>query len=154
MRAQPLRLGHQNYKRMLRALLACAWAHASALASPSSPKDSRRDKLPLSYSDRYRALGQQSLACTAVAFVRSPYKERFGTPRQPTVDTQVLGGAAQEAMLMLAPHIARETLRGLEGFDFCWAIAWMHLNSGWKPLIRPPRGPVRFLCELSELSDS
>ena len=51
------------------------------------------------------------------------------------------GSAAQEGAIVLASHIPRETLRDLDGFSHVWIIASLHLNTGWKPLIKPPRGP-------------
>lgn len=73
---------------------------------------------------------------------RSPYKERFGTPRQPPVTAHTLGNAAQEATIEL--HAGRRldlALRGLAGFEFVWVVSYFHLNQGWNPLVRPPRGP-------------
>ena len=67
---------------------------------------------------------------------RSQYKERFGTPRQPTVTVHVAGSGAQEGSICLAPGLGLEhALCSLEGFDYCWVIAHMHVNTGWKPLV-------------------
>ncbi len=75
-----------------------------------------------------------------VAFVRSPWPEKFGIPRQ--------SGLAQlESTLELADHIPDETLRGLEGVSHLWVIACFHAarDQGWRPTVRPPRlgGSVR-----------
>ena len=32
-------------------------------------------------------------------------------------------------------------MRDLEGFDYVWILAWLHLNDGWNPTVIPPRGP-------------
>jgi tRNA-methyltransferase O len=32
-------------------------------------------------------------------------------------------------------------LEDLDGFDFVWVISYMHLNQGWNPKVKPPRGP-------------
>ncbi|MEM6519453.1 MAG: tRNA (N6-threonylcarbamoyladenosine(37)-N6)-methyltransferase TrmO, partial [Cyanobacteria bacterium P01_C01_bin.70] len=32
-------------------------------------------------------------------------------------------------------------LKDLEGFDYVWVIAWLHLNQHWNPTVLPPRGP-------------
>ena len=78
----------------------------------------------------------------AIGVVRSPYKERFGTPRQPTVTTQVLGDAALDAEILLYAGCDYEmALEGIEEFDYIWVISWLHLNTGWKPKVIPPRGP-------------
>ena len=47
------------------------------------------------------------------------------------------------AQIVLAPEVSTLALRGLSGFDYCWAICYMHLNTGWRPLITPPRGPKK-----------
>ncbi|KAJ1459794.1 TsaA-like domain-containing protein, partial [Pelagophyceae sp. CCMP2097] len=77
-----------------------------------------------------------------VGWVESPYKERFGTPRQPVVTAVVSGGDEQLGAIVLAQGLGLEnSLRDLAGFDYCWVVAHMHLNTGWRPLIQPPRGP-------------
>ena len=81
----------------------------------------------------------------AIGYARTPYKERFGTPRQPQVTSGgVLGGVTQEGVLHLNgldEERARLSLRGLSGFSHVWAIFSCHLNTGWSALIQPPRGP-------------
>lgn len=80
---------------------------------------------------------------TPIGFIESPYKERFGTPRQAVVSKQVAGGSKSEGAIQLALDKAqrRSVLQDLEGFSHLWIIAFLHLNTGWKPLVRPPRGP-------------
>jgi tRNA-Thr(GGU) m(6)t(6)A37 methyltransferase TsaA len=34
-----------------------------------------------------------------------------------------------------------QALRDLEGFEYIWVIAWLHLNEDWTPTVIPPRGP-------------
>mmetsp|Transcript_3980 Transcript_3980/g.16854 ORF Transcript_3980/g.16854 Transcript_3980/m.16854 type:complete len:94 (+) Transcript_3980:118-399(+) len=82
------------------------------------------------------------MSVQAIGVVRSPYKERFGTPRQATVWEQSIGNAPQDGEIHLIGDPRYEhALRGLDGFDYCWVICWMHLNTGWNPLVTPPRGP-------------
>ncbi len=102
--------------------------------------DPRSARLPLDYTSQF-AHDASPVQLQPIGWIQSPYTERFGTPRQPTVDTQVAGGAAQEGVIVLAPEFREHTLRGLAGFDFCWVISWMHLNTGWRRLVAPPRGP-------------
>ena len=111
----------------------------STAATP--PSDPRASKPQRSYSEQLELGHDATLSVSPIAFVRSPYKERFGTPRQATVTTQVLGGRAQPAQIVLADDIARESLRGLDGFDYCWVLSWMHLNRGYRHggLVTPPR---------------
>lgn len=78
----------------------------------------------------------------AIGFVRSPYKERFGTPRQATVTAQTLEDAAVDAVIELLPGMNFEqSVQDLAGFEYIWVIAWLHLNEDWKPTVIPPRGP-------------
>ncbi|MBN2887099.1 MAG: tRNA (N6-threonylcarbamoyladenosine(37)-N6)-methyltransferase TrmO [Chromatiaceae bacterium] len=72
-----------------------------------------------------------------IGFIRSPYSDKFGIPRQPgLVD-------AAEARLHLLPAFAREEcFKGLEGFSHLWLLFVFHddcLEAGWKPTVRPPR---------------
>ena len=49
---------------------------------------------------------------------------------------QVAGQGAQEGEIVLAQGLGLEhSLRSLEGFDYCWVISHMHLNTGWNPLV-------------------
>ena len=77
---------------------------------------------------------------TPIGVVRSPYTERFGTPRQPPVTEQVLGDAALPAQIVLREDLA-VAAADLAGFDRIWVVAWLHLNTGWSPTVLPPRGP-------------
>lgn len=79
-----------------------------------------------------------SLTLTPIGWVRSPYKERFGTPRQATVANEEV----VEARISLDPRrIPREALRDLDGFERIWVLGWFHLNPGWRPTVVPTRGP-------------
>jgi len=83
-----------------------------------------------------------SVSCEIIGHVRSPYKERFGTPRQPPVTEQTLEDRALEASIELIPgRNFEQALKDLEGFDYIWVLAWLHLNEGWNPQVIPPRGP-------------
>ena len=37
--------------------------------------------------------------------------------------------------------ITERALQDLDGFERCWVISFMHLNKGWNPMVKPPRGP-------------
>lgn len=80
--------------------------------------------------------------CEIIGHVHSPYKERFGTPRQPPVTEQTLDDRAQEATIELVPgRNFEQALKDLDGFEYIWVLAWLHLNEGWNPQVIPPRGP-------------
>lgn len=78
-----------------------------------------------------------------IGVARTPYLERFGTPRQPQVTAGALGGEALAGRIELSLDAVAgsNALRGLCGFSHCWAIYLCHLNTGWAPLVQPPRGP-------------
>lgn len=68
--------------------------------------------------------------------IRSPFKEKFGIPRQPG-----LVPATRATLELLAPYDRDETLRGLEGYSHVWLIFLFHetADEGWRPTVRPPR---------------
>lgn len=72
-----------------------------------------------------------------IGFIRSPYTDKFGIPRQPGLVT------AAEARLELLPMFARaEAFKGIEGFSHVWILFVFHadcLDAGWRPTVRPPR---------------
>jgi tRNA-Thr(GGU) m(6)t(6)A37 methyltransferase TsaA len=85
---------------------------------------------------------RQPVTCRPIGLVRSPFTERFGTPRQATVTAGLADEAPAEARLELFPDVVPpEALRDLEGFAWIWVISWLHLNQGWRPLVVPTRGP-------------
>ena len=73
---------------------------------------------------------------SAIGTLRSPFREKFGIPRQP--------GLAPHAIsrLILRPDCATaDCLAGLEGFSHLWLTFVFHatLEQGWQPGVRPPR---------------
>lgn len=70
-----------------------------------------------------------------VAMLRSPYKEKFGIPRQP-------GLVDVACDVELLPGFDRpEMVEGLEGFSHLWLTFVFHgcAAEGWRPRVRPPR---------------
>lgn len=80
----------------------------------------------------------QQFCCTPIGVVRSPYTERFGTPRQPNITTQVKGDAMLPARIEMLPEYA-EGLAGLAEFDRIWCLFVFHLNTGHGLRVRSPR---------------
>jgi tRNA-Thr(GGU) m(6)t(6)A37 methyltransferase TsaA len=77
-----------------------------------------------------------ALTLEPIGYLRSPYTDRFGIPRQSGLVT------AGEARLELLPPYAREeAFHGIEGFSHLWLIFVFHtcLGAGWRPSVRPPR---------------
>ena len=78
----------------------------------------------------------EALSVIPIGIVRAPYRERHGTPRQATV------GPPQRATITLfEERVPARALMGLEGIEYIWVIAWLHLNRHWNPTVVPPRGP-------------
>jgi len=72
---------------------------------------------------------------TPIAYVKSPYKQKFAIPRQPNL-------VAAEGELVFAPDYADpNALRGLEGFSHLWLVFVFHATAdeGWSATVTPPR---------------
>lgn len=71
-----------------------------------------------------------------IAFVQSPFKERYGVPRQPGLVKNAIG-----RILFRKDPDLKTALKTLEQFSHLWVIFVFHNHGGnkWKPSIRPPR---------------
>jgi tRNA (adenine37-N6)-methyltransferase len=77
-----------------------------------------------------------NLHLTPIAIIRSPFREKFATPRQAGLTPSV------KACIEFLPEFnTAESVRGLEGFSHLWLlfIFHQHLDQGWSPTVRPPR---------------
>lgn len=72
----------------------------------------------------------------AVAYCRTPYKQKFGIPRQPG-----LVKSAKGFVELVKPYNQIDAVRGLEQYSHLWLLFCFHENlaKGWKPTVRPPR---------------
>lgn len=72
----------------------------------------------------------------AVAYCRTPYKQKFGIPRQPG-----LVSAARGFVELAPPFNQVDAVRGLEQYSHLWLLFCFHENlaQGWKTTVRPPR---------------
>ncbi|MEC4726885.1 tRNA (N6-threonylcarbamoyladenosine(37)-N6)-methyltransferase TrmO [Shewanella sp. D64] len=72
----------------------------------------------------------------AVALCRTPYKQKFGIPRQPGLVT-----AARGFVELQVPFNHIDAVRGLEQYSHLWLLFSFHenLSQGWKTTVRPPR---------------
>ncbi|QIR14081.1 tRNA (N6-threonylcarbamoyladenosine(37)-N6)-methyltransferase TrmO [Shewanella aestuarii] len=71
----------------------------------------------------------------AVAICRTPYKQKFGIPRQP-------GLVDVKGYVELVPELNNlDTVRGIEQYSHLWLLFCFHENlaQGWKTTVRPPR---------------
>ncbi|NMH65619.1 tRNA (N6-threonylcarbamoyladenosine(37)-N6)-methyltransferase TrmO [Shewanella salipaludis] len=71
----------------------------------------------------------------AVARCRTPYKQKFGIPRQPGLV------AARGFVELEAEFNHMDAVRGLEQYSHLWLLFCFHENlaQGWKTTVRPPR---------------
>jgi tRNA (adenine37-N6)-methyltransferase len=77
---------------------------------------------------------------SVIGWVRSPWPEKFGVPRQ----SGLTRGLAARIELD-ADAIPAEALRGLDGVSHVWVLSWFHVSArpgeapSWRPTVRPPR---------------
>jgi tRNA-Thr(GGU) m(6)t(6)A37 methyltransferase TsaA len=71
-----------------------------------------------------------------IGFVESPFKDKYGVPRQP----QLASSAKGKIKFRNDPDLVT-ALKTLEQFSHLWVIFVFHDHGGknWKPSIRPPR---------------
>lgn len=73
-----------------------------------------------------------------IGTVHSPFKEKFGIPRQPGLIDGSVG-----SIELHAPWDRQEALQGLEGFSHLWVVFIFHQAikpvEQWRPTVRPPR---------------
>ena len=72
----------------------------------------------------------------AIGVIRSPYRQKFATPRQPNLVSE-----AEAEILFEDGFEHRDCMRGLEQFSHLWLLWHFHQTSelGWSPLVQPPR---------------
>ncbi|MEM7153926.1 MAG: tRNA (N6-threonylcarbamoyladenosine(37)-N6)-methyltransferase TrmO [Myxococcota bacterium] len=74
-----------------------------------------------------------------IGVVRSPHKERHGTPRQAVLPADPALRPDERTIIELFPSILTpHAVEDLEGFDLIWVVAWMHLNHGWRNKVSVP----------------
>ncbi|MCB1859680.1 MAG: tRNA (N6-threonylcarbamoyladenosine(37)-N6)-methyltransferase TrmO [Gammaproteobacteria bacterium] len=71
-----------------------------------------------------------------VGIVHSPFKEKFGIPRQPGLVPQAAG-----ILELLPPYNCPESVSGLADYSHIWIQFWFHQveQGAWQPRVRPPR---------------
>lgn len=81
----------------------------------------------------------ENITLTPIGVVRSPHKERHGTPRQAVLAADPAHRAHEHTTIelfdaILSPHAVED----LVGFEYIWVIAWLHLNHGWRNKVNVP----------------
>jgi len=71
-----------------------------------------------------------------IAYVRSPYRQKFAVPRQPNLVREAVGD-----LCFVPPYADPNMLRGIEGFSHVWLIFGFHqtADQGWTATVTPPR---------------
>lgn len=77
----------------------------------------------------------QSYSITPIATIQTPFKEKFGIPRQPNLV------AAKGHITFSDPKLSWDAIKGLEQHSHLWLLFLFdqHLDKDWKPQVRPPR---------------
>lgn len=76
------------------------------------------------------------ISIAPIGVIRSPFGEKFGTPRQAGLVDEAIG-----ELRFLPPFDDPAMLEGLEGFSHIWLIFRFDrcASQGWRPRVRPPR---------------
>ena len=92
---------------------------------------------PKSYTEDFDL--PEHIELRPIGVVRSPHKERHGTPRQAVLPADPTLRPDEGSVLELFPSILTpHATEDLEGFERVWVIAWMHLNHGWRNKVAVP----------------
>ncbi len=84
---------------------------------------------------RSPVISEEGFVFTPIGYLRSPFREKFGIPRQ-------AGLTNVEVWLEILPPFARDdAFEGLEAFSHIWLQFVFHRarREQWKPRVRPPR---------------
>ncbi len=84
----------------------------------------------------HEEIGNKQYLISPIGRVVSPFRQKFGTPRQPGLVPEVQGWIE-----LLAPYDQPAMLHGLAGFSHLWVIFHFHACApqGWRARVRPPR---------------
>ena len=81
---------------------------------------------------------EPGLTLQPIGYIRSGKHVKFLARHQPDESEP------EHTVLELLPgHSYDQALSDLAGFDRVWLIWWFHRNDTWRPLVQPPRGPVK-----------
>ena len=117
-------------------------AAATTLPPPRLPPPRRRPSPP----PRWKPSATSSFPIPTIihmeihpiAVFRSPFKSKFGVPRQSGLVEDLQG-----RIVLLDAYADSESLRGLDDFDYLWLLwgfsANRHQSATFQPTVRPPR---------------
>ncbi|HTR00389.1 MAG TPA: tRNA (N6-threonylcarbamoyladenosine(37)-N6)-methyltransferase TrmO [Candidatus Acidoferrum sp.] len=71
-----------------------------------------------------------------IAYIKSPYRQKFAVPRQPNLVQQAIGD-----ICFIGDCADANCLRGLEGFSHVWLLFLFHevQDKAWSATVTPPR---------------
>ncbi|MGL4997157.1 MAG: tRNA (N6-threonylcarbamoyladenosine(37)-N6)-methyltransferase TrmO [Deefgea sp.] len=70
-----------------------------------------------------------------IGFIRTPFADKFGIPRQPSLAPHAIGH-----LKLISPYNQADCVRGLADFSHVWLQFVFHEVAGqWSPTVRPPR---------------
>lgn len=70
-----------------------------------------------------------------IGYLATPFADKFGIPRQPSLAPHAIG-----ELRLLAPFDRIEAVRGLDAFSHVWLSFVFHqAMESWSPTVRPPR---------------
>lgn len=77
-----------------------------------------------------------NVSMNIVGVVHSPFKQKFGIPRQPALASSIAG-----KIEILPPYDRDEAFRDLDTFSHLWISFVFHAieKRDWQPMVRPPR---------------
>lgn len=78
----------------------------------------------------------EKMELSAIAVLRSDFREKFGIPRQSGLVEEL-----KARVVFFPQYQVREAFRGLEGFSHLWLLWGFSENrrDSWSPTVRPPR---------------
>ena len=79
---------------------------------------------------------QPKLVTIPIGIIRTPFKTKYGAPRQP-------GTAKEKTVGVITLNEGRnfeQAMEDLAGFDYIWVLFWFSRNKNWKPKVLPPHG--------------
>jgi tRNA-Thr(GGU) m(6)t(6)A37 methyltransferase TsaA len=81
-------------------------------------------------------MAQIELILNPIGVIRTPFKSKYGAPRQPaTAHERSVGVITLEEGSSF-----EQALEDLSGFEYVWVLFWFHKNKNWKPKVLPPHG--------------
>jgi tRNA-Thr(GGU) m(6)t(6)A37 methyltransferase TsaA len=76
----------------------------------------------------------EPLLVNPIGVIHTPFADKASAPRQPTV-----GQPAPGTIELFQGHNYHHGLEDLDSWRYIWVLFWFHLNSDWRPKVRPPR---------------